>query len=137
MQKVLTLAVGAVFGIVLVATCGGKMGTLPDAGAQSGPTRMLTADTDADQLTTGTIEVPANSPTKVLDGPFVLTDLMNSGALVLSVVAGSDCTQVGRSIPFTLQNARWVVKNGESLCATSGPNVTLPNSLTWNGFKPY
>ena len=74
MQKTLGMIVGAVFGVVLVATCGGKMNGPGDAGAQSGPSRVLTANTDANQLASGTVTVASLSSTKIVDGPFVLTD---------------------------------------------------------------
>jgi hypothetical protein len=136
MHKTLMFAVGAVFGVVLVATCGGKMGGAGDAGAQSGPTRMLTADTDVNQLAGATFDLTPGTPQKVADGPFVLTDALAAVNARLSAVTGTDCTQAGRIIgvaPF--QGARWLIKDGESLCIATLSSG--PDRITWSGFRPY
>ncbi len=146
---------------VLVATAGqmscSKTG-VGDAGAQSGPTRMLTADTDVNQLANGVVKQAASaSYQKVLDGPFVLTDAhsFSSVTYLYSLPIGQDCTEPdlpsvvnldgtnghviasnSTGAEILVQSARIFVNAGEELCVTFQA-LNAVGVLSWSGFRPY
>ena len=95
-------------GFILVALCAGASGCSSKAEAQmpTAPARTITADTDVNQLMAGTVSAPsigsAGVPVQVyfrlLDGPFVLTDMFaatGSQPILYALPAGQDCALAG------------------------------------------
>jgi hypothetical protein len=143
---------------VALLTCA-TSGCSSKAGAQTpaAPSRMLTADTDANQLVSGAVTVPGTTGDssaqfqKLIDGQFVLTDFFFSGnysvGVVYAVPSGQDCTipdpvsvldgTNGRVVGYSgLTGARLVIKGAEELCAF-WMNTGTRSGISWNGFKPY
>jgi hypothetical protein len=106
-------------------------------------TRMVTADTDLAQLSSGTVPSPGAS-TLVVTGPFVLTDVVPApqGQATLTLGPGTSCPLTGATTWLlqlsnlngveNIHGARLPVPSGSVVCgtATNGP-------MLWSGFKPY
>jgi hypothetical protein len=138
------LVTGICAGIALVLSCGsGPSNTMAQSCGSctvsgpiqiAGPTKVITADTDSAQLSSGT--APANG--LIATGPFVLTDLspnLDPGQSVSAQIgAGTSCPLTGTPIQFlgyqgAVVGARIFVPAGSVACAPSG--------ASWAGFKPY
>jgi hypothetical protein len=169
---------GFAAGVVAVISCGagpggssaGDPGTAGNGGAAgnsaggacttctvTGPIQALTADTDLAQLSGGPLKCEELQPkgTKLVDGPFVVTDVVadESGALRLyTVPQGSSCddygslfVEVGQTYGNsiltlgnrpTVSGARLFLAKGETLCASLGCSGGS-QELRWSGFRPY
>jgi hypothetical protein len=115
--------------------------------------RVRTADTDADQLETGSFLItatPAETTVKVADGPFVATDFMATGAssvwsLRLFVSSSTDCKTRATgafSLSFssneTAHGTKLFAKAGQFLCVSLyGGGGSVSGNVTWAGFHPY
>lgn len=176
-MRVETLATatgGAVLALVIVSCGDGAIemigdamvgdAMIDDASAQScasctasGAVKMITADTDPEQLEGGIVEVPdsAGSDPLLATGPIVLTDAMataGTGRVFLYTVAATDnggsCAEVPladgaiarlESVPdsgddVALHGARILIPAGQLLCAS---NLSGAPSVRWAGFRPY
>jgi len=113
------------------------------AGA-SGPGKVLTAETDVAQYqavaTSNTDAYPVD--TKLLDGPFFISDVLFSGASLVTTVYGADCSVSfdKHTVVLSTKDAgsqvhgmRLPILPGQSLCTQSGINARV----TVLGFRPY
>ncbi len=137
-----------IYSIAAIAFAAAAGGCSTKAGAQTPtpPARMLTADTDVNQLASGTITPPLNTGMtsfyyKVLDGPFVLTDTGGGGILYYAVGTGQDCTVLpqldgvnARLVGAPTAGGRVFIHAGETLCVEIGASA---QPASWSGFKPY
>jgi hypothetical protein len=151
---------GIAFAVALAAGASGC--TNASAQMPTTPARTLTADTDVNQLVSGTLTVVTTTGQvglpayeKVADGAFVLTDAWSSsGAFFYALASGKDCSLPpgtpsvvldgtnGRAVgPLDntngLHGARVSIKSTEELCATWSPGAEGTTYLSWSGFKPY
>ena len=143
-----------------VGVCAGASGCTNKAEAQTptAPARMLTADTDVNQLVAGMVSTPPapNGPqvySKVIDGPFVLTSAFYAGNVILyALPGGQDCTLTipvqsldgtnGRiidnaSASYSPHSGRTFIKAGEMLCALLVADFQGITGVSWSGWKPY
>jgi len=151
MHKTILFFAGAVFGVVLVATCNGRPG---NAGAQTGPSQTLTADTDAHQLVSGGLAIASRDHARVSEGPLVLTDAVSTpsgsgGVQLYAVPTATSCSSqaldsammgtLGRVIASgtltEIHGARVFIQPGEALCAFWSGEFT--EAFSWSGFRPY
>jgi hypothetical protein len=129
--------------------------------APSGPTRTLTADTDAERIGSGITapwlnptHVSCTSPfglgaawcTTVVKGPFVVTDLSSGPGCQGDLFASAADSEsrawalAGSSLsPLVVHGGRLLVRQGESLIlGAGGKGAAEPRCVvTWSGFKPY
>jgi hypothetical protein len=160
----------------VVAPAGWVLGTEPKAegaaqGAVAGSTRSdapqnaITADTDVYRIRTGTTTPSSAAGSfpcgtllasgvgqciKILDGPFVVSDLSTSSGCsdaMLAVAAGgersSGAPRWSIDSPANVHGARLRVNDGDALfigtraASDSKLNVVRECRLTWSGFRPY
>lgn len=126
----------------------------PDAAAEPvvvDRARVRTADTDADQLDTGSFSISAASPmttfVKVTSGPFVLTDFITktsdrSWLLDLYVSSNAECTGAGEFRQAidpneSFHGAKLFVKADRFLCVSLFSGDVASGGVTWAGYHPY
>jgi len=167
-RSFLLLSLGAVAGVAFVVSCHagpGRVAADPppsslDAAAGACPSKVITADTDGEQIQSGKVTIGVKPTTckglysslpceKVLDGPFFLTDLETDCPGVTSTafaIVGDPENPRARMNAFAtaatsnaIHGARLYVKAGESLSIgwTSERTGDSLCSLHWTGFKPY
>ncbi len=171
MTSKLTIVLGTLAGALLVHTAlvassgSSANAQTPEISLPRLPARALTADTDPSQLDRFDVP-PAHSDasgalagTPITDGPFVVTSLHSALVLHLWVVPrGAACGKISgaREAPgkvltigshSTYQSAtgsRYVVKDGETLCAANSvaddPSLlarTNASNDAISGFRPY
>jgi hypothetical protein len=114
------------------------------------PERVITADTDPNQLVAGALNAPYNVSTLLTSGPLVITDLQidfgPSGWVTFelwSKPTAQGCDGNGERIwlgggPISVHGARIPVPAGRNLClSTSQFNSVIPANVAWSGFKSY
>jgi hypothetical protein len=146
------------WGLFGVASAEGHAGD--DAGIASPPPpmRVVTADTDPNQLVRGFEWVRTAAPTRLTDGPLILTTATGGVAVGLlyvmdkdeecgtsaplapfpSLPDGSEVVGIASSDSETLSGARIFVSSTQSLCTRLlcvSPAATC--ALAWAGFRPY
>lgn len=122
---------------------GGTGGSTGTGAAWPGSGKLVTADTDIAQYasvtTTSTVQNPVN--TKVLEGPFFISDVINI-TYPLTTVGGSDCSLpldqhttvlFGTTNVSQFHGLRLPILAGQALCTQAGLNY----NVTVLGFKPY
>ncbi len=129
---------------------GGAGGAINDAYAQDSdtcstcsvkePLKVITADSDPNQYERGSLDVSPGAA-KVVDGPFLLTDLFNRipFAVSLFIAKAGACASGGTDFTVlqgsqSVIGARVLIRNGETLCADAG---STSMKFSWTGFRPY
>lgn len=116
-------------------------------GPGPGLSKVVTADTDIGQYVSITIPFIASpdAPTKVVEGPFFITDVISPRESPLSIVQGNDCSvSEDKLIPVVIfydqfnavkqvHGLRLPILAGQSVCAVQSANF----KVTVLGFKPY
>ncbi|HVY49186.1 MAG TPA: hypothetical protein VHB21_25020 [Minicystis sp.] len=107
-------------------------------------TKVLTADTDVNQLATITVNAVNVSATQVLEGPFVITDVVSQYGYPLVSTPNGSCGAVSPQDPTLalpiapagalpqVHGVRGFVPAGSILCFMGSPGF-----VTVSGFRPY
>ncbi len=120
----------------------GTCGTCSVSGPVTVQGSVLTADTDAAQLRSGTASANPSLGSRVFDGPFVLTDALGTtGSVILFIQPAGDCSFSSSSTPIArfsqnshITGAKFLVAAGRSLCSLG---VSNNEDFSWSGFVPY
>jgi hypothetical protein len=126
---------------------GGTGGSTSTGSTGAALAKVVTADTDIAQHASITTTSTAPDPvsTKVLDGPFFITDVIKL-SYPLTTVQGTDCSVPedkhtlvlsGSSSVTQVHGIRLPILAGQALCTQAGMGAGLDYNVTVLGFRPY